>query len=618
MNKVYKYMLVYAMMLFGTLLGPIVGSLALAAGIGIFVGDAAKGISRLIGRRAPNETASKERSVSPKREQRQARREGRRMVRRAMFDRKLGWDFSRLPGSMKVDVSQAMQDVAYFDAAGIEGLVKADGRKGLFSFEIDPAREPERYMAVRGSALAAGALRRRSNPRRYVVESPDPAVVAELAKIAWPPQESSVVRESVVTSQYLVSGVSSYEEALEKYRQEGQRMLPVNTFSETRTSVDGLDRLYPCGTALTAASAGMLPTDTFIVNVTERERHEGKVEVPYGRCRDAGDRWEAASDLFVCREENRVELVPEQSQELSDGLPEGVRRGVRMDDGSMLAIRRSGEAAKEDLVVRLSFDSQEAMMACLKAGEVAGGALLVVDRADAPAKGAWEVTVPVDGSVLPKLALQGDASAAVGARAASAGVDREDMLFSMLVNEVGRVGYASVRLSGGDLSLGGASIGGVPVDEFAGRLASRSCREMDSQLAAKWLADVVQIQSVNLSIDAKKAELCVTASMGNGTFVEERRRVSEEEIHKFAQRGEISKGEIKELLMQLKPELFRSYLPDGKPSLSDPVGTFMKGVSVREVAGKARKKEKTAREELSTAAATKKKRTATVKQSMVS
>lgn len=618
MNKVYKYLLIYALMLVSTVLGPVVGAIGMAAGMGILVGDIANGIRRLTGRGDSRQKEPKERSVSPRREQRRALREGRRAVRREMFDPKLGWDFSRLPGSMKADLSQALRSVAHFDAAGIEGLVKADGRKGLFSFEIDPAREPERYMAVRGSALAAGALRRRSNPRRYVVESPDPSVVAELAKIAWPPQESSVVRESVVTSQYLVSGVSSYEEALEKFRQEGQRMLPVNTFSETRTSVDGLDRLFPCGAPLTAASAGVLPTDTFIVNVTERERHEGKVEVPYGRCHDAGDRWETASDLFVCREENRVELAPEQAQSLSDGLPEGVRRGVRMDDGEMLAIRRAGEASKEDLVVRLSFDSQDAMMACLQAGEVADGTLLVVDRADASPKGPWEVTVPVDGSVLPKLALQGDASAAVGARAAAAGVDREDMVFSMVVNEVGRVGYASVKLSGGDLSLGGASIGGVPVDEFAGRLASRSCREMDSQLAARWLVDAVKIQSVNLTVDAKKAEVCVSATMGNGTYVEERRRVSEEEIHKFAQRGEISKGEIKELLMQLKPELFRSYLPDGKPSLSDPVGTFMKGVSVREAAGKARKKEKTAREELSTAAATKKKRTAKVKQSLVS
>lgn len=618
MNKVYKYLLIYALMLVSTILGPVVGAIGMAAGMGILVGDIANGIRRLTGRGDSRQKEAKERSVSPKREQRQARREGRRMVRREMFDRKLGWDFSRFPESMTADLSQALQSTTSFDVAGMKDVVKADGRKGLFSFEIDPVREPERYMAVRSSALAAGALRRRSNPRRYVVESPDPKLVADLAKIAWPPQEASVVRESTVTSQYLVNGVSSYEEALEKFRQEGQRMQPVNTFSETRTSVDGLDRIYPCGCALTAASAGVLPTDTFIINVTERERHEGKVEVPYNLNHDAGEKWESASSQFVCREDNRVELAPEQAQVLSDGLPEGVRRGVRMDDGSMLAIRRAGEAAKEDLVVRLSFDSQDAMMACLQAGEVAEGSLFVVDRADSSPKGPWEVTVPVDGSVLPKLALQGDASAAVGARAAAAGVDREDMLFSMLVNEVGRVGYSSVKLSGGDLSLGGASIGGVPVDEFAGRLGSKSCREMDSQLAARWLADAVKIQSVNLTVDAKKAEVCVSATMGNGTYVEERRRVSEEEIQKFAQRGEISKGEIKELLMQLKPELFRSYLPDGKPSLSDPVGTFMKGVSVREAAGKARKKEKTAKEELSTAAATKKKKTAAVKQSMVS
>ena len=74
MNKVYKYLLIYALMLVSTVLGPVVGAIGMAAGMGILVGDIANGIRRLTGRGDSRQKGPKERSVSPRREQRRARR----------------------------------------------------------------------------------------------------------------------------------------------------------------------------------------------------------------------------------------------------------------------------------------------------------------------------------------------------------------------------------------------------------------------------------------------------------------------------------------------------------------------------------------------------------------
>lgn len=515
--------------------------------------------------------------TSRREQRREARREQARVreIQRAQaveYDPKKGWNVDALPFDMNASFMRGRKGVAYFDCAGIDGLVKGvpDGRDVDYLFRVeDPAKA---RMLQEKAKMYNGAAKVERSGDAFFVHASNAKAINDLAKEAFPPSRHEVTREVTQLRQYYVEGAKDYEDAKRIFEATRDRRVPDRTVHSQVDTVDGVQASRQSnGEPLDPAS---LPLGMYVISETEVSTFKGKVSIPGNVEGDASVA--AAIEAFEPSNENRVASPDSGKVKISDGTPEKVGRYVLDEYGRGVDVVRTDDPLYRDLHAYVVCQDVDELAAIVNGGELPKGALVVVDRRAPDLRdGQFYIELEQGDDVRSRLGIQGEASPAFAAKCESLGVGAEQLEASLVMDEVSRNGYANARLKD-SVSLERAKVNGLPVNELAERLTNDRLPKLDREAAGIWIKDASKIQAISVTVDPKRAEMRITSVVDNCQKVETR-KMTDKEVTEFSRRPGVTKSEMKDLLMQVHPDFFKSYSVGGRSLYEDPVRDFIAG-----------------------------------------
>lgn len=487
-----------------------------------------------------------------------------------------GWNLLAFPKDMRAELDSRYANEAMFTVAGMKNAVHGKARNnGTVDYTFSTSSLEEARRGQEKLKMFNGTVKMEQRGSEYLFTSTKASAINEFVKAAYPPKKLTVERTDTDVKEYLLYGCKSAEEAMDKLRSNPEAYNPSNSYTKISTEIEGKKDLHVIGEPLSLDS---LPLGAFILSVESSEVLKGGVVVS-GRL-DSEAAFNAAQMSFAegLSEDNSRSVSGKQVFDLT---PEGIARFAFDErNDNMLEVFTEKSAAeqlsREGFKAYVVCDSVEEAAGLVADGEFKKDALVIIDK-DAPNlnPGQFAVAVDVDSDVLARLGIQGEASPSFAANFTSYGLNARDLEVSTLMDNLAGNGYATLRVKDGiDISKG--KVNGVSVDEFAGRVVDGRMMGLKGEQMSQWLQDAAMIQSVTVSIDKKNAELQIT-SVVNNTQLIERRKLSDKELMDFARRGEVSKAEMKDLLIQMHPEFFKTYSLNGKGLMKDPVSDFLKG-----------------------------------------
>ena len=479
-----------------------------------------------------------------------------------------GWDLSVLPADMKGDLRYGGPDEAAFTCAGIHNLVKgrADGKDVIYSFRVNDAAKAEelrkKAQMFNGSVLV-------SVPSTGGVEvtAYNARAINEMAKAAFPSKTVKVERENTVSSDYLIDGCRSYEEALERFRRDRESLVPVRTEMLSKVTVDGEvireDKATP-------VPFTMLRAGSYVINDSVVSHAEGEVTVP-GNIPEDLVGFHAGDALVLEKGDTHNEEIQ------SDVTPKDVIRTFVDEDGHSLVLASADSPELASLKSYVICKDADALNGLFNGNGLKGGDFVIVEK-DLPAPGPGEFVVELereDGDIRSLLAVQGDASPAFAARCESLGVSKEDLAASRLSENVAVDGYDTLLLKE-DVGLDRLKVNGIRVMDIRDRILNERLEKLGREHIRQWLDDANRIQSINITVDAKKAELRITTVTDSAQRTEVR-KMTEDEMRSFSKRCAVSSSEMKDFYMQLHPDLFKTYSEAGLGTVQNPTEAFLRG-----------------------------------------
>lgn len=522
--------------------------------------------------------AEQENGTAPSPTRRERRREERRREQALReqaveYDQGRGWNFALLPVDMEADISGADRFRATFTCAGIRDLVsaRADTRGNVrYEFLLTDREKAQELQRKARMYNGAASVRPTRDGRAFLVSASNASAVNDMAKAAFPPVKQEVERTIVKSQYYTVSGCKDYADAMRKFEATRSSRVPDKTVVGVTDTVGGerFDRVVPEPYEPTYLEVGQ-----YVVRVDTETKYRGEVKVP-GNVSSTEEVREFASRSYEPKPSEEVS-GRSAAEKLSDATVKEATRYVA-DGTTMLDIRTADDPAYRAMKAYLICPDMDSLAEILNGGEIPKDSLLVMDRF-LPERTEGKFVLELDGAddIRSKLAVQGDASPAFVAKCESMGVGRDTLEVSRIMDEVSERGYATVRLRDG-VSLERVKVNGIPVEEVAARMENKRLAELDREGLGRWITDAGKIQAMNITVDAKRAELRITSVVDDVQKVETR-KLTEKEVDQFARRGEITKAEMKDVLMQIHPDYFRSYRVDGKPMYEDPLRDFIAG-----------------------------------------
>ncbi len=521
--------------------------------------------------------------VGDSRAARRAREELKREAARAAaveYDKKTAFDLTRLPLDMKADLRTLRKDgravTMDFECAGIPGLVHArgEGKDVTYSFgvnDLEVAKKIEEQVRYY-NGLASIAPGRDGS---YVVTASNAAAINKLARFAFPPKEVEVSQGTRVVRQYVVEGCSTFEEAKAKLvvmKEADPGLRPNRTLVEGTTTVDGKEEVERSGKLY--EKGDYIPVGAFVVNEVEESVAKTKVQV-------RGDLRDSEQVLhFAGKAADFSGVDPQRSESVSDGMPEGAVRYFD-NEGEIVALHRADEVPGGSVKAYLVCDSLDSLKAVLENpdAKLPEGSFLALGTPPEPSVGEgpdkFVVSLDADSELLSRLQVQSGASPSLLSKCESMGVSGEDLNRSLIMEEIRKDGYSSVRAVKG-LSLDRARINGVPLEDVVDRLRSDRYGTLDEDDLRRWLSDAGQIRAVNVTVDVKKREVRVTTVMAD-KVVTDRKELDEKQILELAKRGKISKADMRDLAMSMHPEFFKVYSVGLNPVYPKPLEDFIAG-----------------------------------------
>ncbi len=511
---------------------------------------------------------------------------------------KSDWNRSSLPLDVSKDYDNGRS--AIFTMAGIPGLVAAS--HGLlsrpeYSFELrDVATASSLEEHIRSNGIGAGMYR--NDDGSFTVSAGDIATINGLAKRAFPPREVEVGRTVTRGRQYLVSGASSYEDAVEKLKSGHYRGRLVNDYTVSEDFIDGVSlprrtqrsRLTASSLDENAVSAG-----DYLVTVEQVMQSSGKMSVP-----DVGGNV-IDQDYFDAHfRSNGPNMRQENSLIYSDGVAEGYVNGkaraasrfIELEAGHKLAVIDPADrdaVAREDLKMYVIADSMDALKGLSSGHGIPSGTDVIVARKapDVP-DGSFVIGLPLADGVLPSsVSLKGSLPEDVYDYAEDVGVSREVLDFSRLVERAtapGSIGTEAVlKEPVSPDTMSAATVFGVPVVQFIERTENRDALmpELTRAEAERWAREAAEIKFVNFEIDKEKQVLRITSVIGDNGVKTQEKPLSDEQIKSLESLGgvgSLSRTHMKDLLMQFHPDYFKTYSDSGGRSvLQDPMEAFIRG-----------------------------------------
>lgn len=497
--------------------------------------------------------------------------------------RRNGWNLSGLP--LDVELNSVDGRRASFKAAGIDNLIEGvrSGRSAVYSMQL---KDSDAALAMK-ELISEKKLRaevRRDGDGRFVVVSHSLVDANILAKAAYPRKNVNVEREVIHGQQYLVEGVSSYEEAVALLQADLDNGRYLNSFVSVSDTVNG-KKASPqfSGSRLDDGSfPDGLKAGSFIVTREEVTKLSGKALVP-GNVNPSEMGQYTVSNVdsetlggAVSVSERLVDDTPAKTGRYFVGETESERIQLR-DPSSPSVVMEDG--LKAYVVV----PSMQEVADLLNDGKLGAGAFVVVsDRA--PEVGAGKYLLEFDLSdprVRDSVTMQNALPLSVQADLSRLGVEPGMVAYSRLVDKVHREGAVTCvleRAIDGDAFEKGL-FEGTSLSEMNERLSDDRFVELNPANAVQWARDAAQIRSVNIELDVVKGTLKITSSVGDGTLIKtEERKLNEKEVESLSKRGAITKTEMKDLLIQLNPDRFKTYSDAlGHSLLKDPLEMFLKG-----------------------------------------
>lgn len=513
-----------------------------------------------------------------------------------------GWNVEGLPLDMTFTSVSSRQ--AQLGAAGIDGLITAKkpifGKDASFSFPVDRSEVATKLQGyIESSGIDAKV--KRDGVGGFIVSSGSLEAMNTLAKMAYPQRNVAVERELVHVQQYVVEGAKSFEEAkamLEADRSAGRLLSSYVSMQDTVNGRKGEPVLN--GTPVNGELLnGEIHLGAYVVNLEEVSVIKGSMEVPA----DIEPK-DYVSYAEVHFDSGRPDTSVDVSERLTDGTPEGLERYfIYETNGHHVQLRNpeSIDTMLEDgLKAYVVFGSAEAFGAALNGGKLAEGTFVSISSAK-PDVGADRFVLELDLAdhrVRDLISRYSDLPASVQVELDRLGVDAGIVDYSLIVDRVRRDGSVGASLSGelpGDVLCDGR-VNGTMVSMLQERLTDGSLYDLDVEKAIEWTKDASQIKFVNIEVDVVRSELRITSIVGEEGFRKtERLPLSENDIESLSRRGSLSKAQMKDLLIQLHPDYFKTYsTASGESIFKEPMAAFISGTKpVLSADGKKQEKTRT-------------------------
>ena len=494
------------------------------------------------------------------------RRAAEAVSRGKYWSRRQGWDLDRIPFDLAPSISgdsMLLYKKGYDQA--IAAMHRRDGSAD-FTFVVDDGSAAARvseHISKSGSAAQV----RRMGDGGFMVVSSSPEEASRLLGVACPLSKVEVAGEVHSVNQYRVGGCATFEEALAKFRsmkEDGALGAPEHACIYEVREAAGQRR-----------TDGEKPCPPVSLNAGEWIVNDEKVDAYRCEVTVAGtDRSDAALHAISSMDMSASESVPSKSagSRLSNGA-EDVSRTVEDSHGRSVAlVRAASMPAGLSVLVRCS--SLAEVQSVLTDGRIPQGRLVEIGR-DMQC-GAMDVLLPADSERIGRLALQSGASPSQARFNVSVGVTESDLLASEVLAAAAAGETMTLRVKE-DLPLDGGLSGGTSLKDLSERLSSQRLAALDEESARLWTEDAARIQSVRMDVDLKSMELRVSSKVDDVMKVETR-KLSEEDVRAFERRGTLSQAEMKDVLMQLHPDYFRSYSSAaGRETVHDPLSDMIAG-----------------------------------------
>ena len=445
---------------------------------------------------------------------------------------------------------------------GLDGVVFATNPSGSKASKfIVPLMNHEdlgKAQLFCASLLNPGAVRIREHDGSCWLESSDAKAVKDFVNTLYEKSNSNVVDTTYEVNQYMISGCSSYEEAVEKLRSMGDTAEPIASHTGHEMTIDGVlvgDK-FRCPTPMS------LPVGTFIVNDVRTTHRQASVVVP---CRNGKVSNEAIIEKFNSVETKKKVSVSEPfTEDASKAVKRTLELPVNLEQneaqkGSVIdfvsAERFIAENCK-DTVARLDFVTSKELDAFLKDGIIPKGTNVLLTKDAKPNDGTFSVTVPLDAGLFNTLGMSGRVAGAVAERQAENGVKKADVEASLCQWGLARNGGVSL-VAGSDISLNksNALVNGCPLDEVREAAARNVFENMSQERQARWMADAAKIDFANVYVDIKNKSVVVESQIrqndGSSVFQRSEKKLTNDQLKNPAYLREFTASEAKDIVMKL-------------------------------------------------------------------
>ena len=507
---------------------------------------------------------------------------------RTAYSSREGWRLENLPSSMKARMTDAHQKEMFFDINGRERFIKAerDGGKITYSFPLEGREQAGLVKAMlqedTRQAWTSSVVQDKKTGRFMFVSS-DPETAARMAQAVLPEREMAFSRELRETRQYVVTGCSSYEEAVAHVQEQKRRiaageplletgpdgkprsMAVHNTFVEDRLTVGGETDVRMAGKPL-EPSVVKLPSGAYLVNESVSTSSRGIVKIP-SDITDGDKLKEFASGK--AKELGDVSENRSYSNGMVDGSGKEMHFGRMLTDGNGLQVDEV--SFKDDLLVKREraymVINQDELKALSVNGTIPSNSRLFVSGLR-PDVRPGQLLVEVDLSneaALRGMALEGGDLKARGL-AKAGGVDVGTARLSLIEDALkGRFDNSerTPLMTVKEIKADAVKVEGVPLKEVCGRARDPRMGGLSNAGLASWVKDAGRIDSVEMSVDPVTKSMYLNTSVG-GQMRHERLNLTDKDVAALNARGGFEQHELKDLVMQLNPKFFRTYAKPGK------------------------------------------------------
>lgn len=474
-----------------------------------------------------------------------------------LFSKKNGWNALAFPLDMEPMLGSAMASSIKVDAAGIPGVVTAERkRKGVdLSFTLDRAKAVNVQNLIREKGL--DAFIEPSLSGGFVVHSGNIDIINQLARHAFIGAGDKEQKAELTVSEhreYVISGCSSYEEALEKFRATRSTLVPDNTYMTKECKMGDKSDTKMSGEPM-KASLVELPIGTYIISEENAYMSSGMVQVPIGMS-DEKDILSFAAD--------KLSAMPMQKGDapvVSDATPNVVHT-LNIGDDSKLTLRKAYECEQnlKDVKAFMEFGDLESALKVLVPDALPAGTQLCVARKP-PTESPWVIELPIGNTGTMSKLVHGRTEE-MAEEVGRFGYSRADVTGSLIFNDIERFDIATVYTSG-SLPLTKALVNGVPIEEMADRLKNTRLPYFeDEAMRQSWCKDAASMKSFSVTLDPKTNLLTITAQV-DGEVVTTTFPLGKKEREALNARGPVNKAEWKDLLMQMRPDKFATYRVTG-------------------------------------------------------